>query len=203
MLFSLPSSPERIFFAGLTFCLFSLSVSSVNAQIAPEPAKGEPGQELDASPSRPATGATIELRPDIDVDGGVGYAFAPGEVAGFGRARFGVLTWIEPRNPREGPLLISLGATYGLSNYSFAEVGVEVEITSLTHGWWVQSGAAVDVLDPGPVWRLGVGWSVVGVEVQRRTIPREDLLPNEAAETFIIGGKLRAPIGPLLKLLGT
>lgn len=199
--------------AAATTSLVGVSAASVNAQIPSPGSKQAPAQHIDASDAEPTPPTpapvvrqptrdhVVQLLPDIDLDGGVGYAFAPERVVGFGRLRLGLLTWMEPANPLNSPLLISVGATYGLSSFSYAELGVETELLHLKTGFWFQGAGAVDLVNPGPVWRLAAGWSVFGVEAQRRTFPRDVQLPGDAAETFVVGGKLRAPIGPLLKLL--
>ncbi|MEM1031764.1 MAG: hypothetical protein AAGN82_15540 [Myxococcota bacterium] len=201
-------SQARAAMVPTTVALVVASSPSVNAQVTPTPADSSVAQENDAEtpPPAPPARATpggprrVQLLPDIDLDGGVARALEPEAWIGFGRLRLGVLTWIEPSTPVASPVLVSVGATYGLSSFSPAEVGVETELLHLGSGFWFQGAGAVDLVDPGPVWRVAAGWSVLGVEVQNRTFPDDDRLPSDPSRTFVIGGKLRAPIGPLLKL---
>ena len=119
---------------------------------------------------------------DLNIDGAYGRLFTdPARGAGFGRIRAGVL-WVRD------PTFLSIGATYELSNFSSATLGVQGEWLNLEMGIWAQAGALIDV-DGTP--RFGamaaVGWSIVGVEVQGRDVAGSGFVPAVFA-------KLRIPI---------
>ena len=148
----------------------------------------------------PRVGWSATQHLDLDLDGGFAWDLTRSQPVGFGRVRVGVLSLRAPLDdPMASPLLISLGATYGLSSISLAELGLEAEIAHVKTGFWFQTGAAVDVLHLGPVWRLGAGWSFIGVEAQRRLLVRDD--PSQTTGGFVLGAKLRLPLGGLLMAL--
>ncbi|HHH10964.1 MAG TPA: hypothetical protein ENK23_02685, partial [Sorangium sp.] len=116
----------------------------------PPPDEGSTPSSPSHSAAPPTTAVMSTRRPrhdtilsyylDLDIDGGLSWEISGDRAVGLGRVRVGLLTMMQVRNrPAESPILMSLGATYGLSVFSPAEVGVEMEITHLKTGFWGQA----------------------------------------------------------------
>jgi hypothetical protein len=125
---------------------------------------------------------------DANVEGGLGAYFLDGaRFSGFGRVRGGVLR-VDEQSISE-PRFLALGMTYEISNLSPAAFGVELETLGLASGLWAQLGAFVDI-QPRPGAKLGLGWSMFGVEGQLRWDRNDGVI-------WAAYAKLRVPVGIL------
>jgi len=136
---------------------------------------------------------------DLNFEGGMGWLAEPDKITGFGRGRVGLLVALERlRTPMRSPLFVAVGATYELSDRSLATVGLQTEIIHQSTGFWFQAGPLVDLTRPEPGLMASVGWSLLGVEVQRRLF--DDLRTPEGKLTSTgIYGKIRVPISIIMR----
>jgi hypothetical protein len=141
-----------------------------------------------APPARPPTayiGAPSGYRRittwDLNLEGALGSTLGSAHVlTGFGRVRAGVLALRDAS-------VFALGATYEVSNLEKATFGVQAEYINDDSGFWAQVGALLDT-QPRPGAVLGIGYTLVGVELQVRSY-------EPAGATFALYGTLRIPIG--------
>jgi hypothetical protein len=101
---------------------------------------------------------------DAQVEGGVAWQRPAGAGALALRGRGGVLLVREP-------IYFAAGATAGVSPLGLPLVGAQLELTHLFAGVWGQLGlevAAAGAQRGDLVGHAGLGFSVVGVEVQQR-----------------------------------
>jgi hypothetical protein len=130
---------------------------------------------------------------DVNLEGGVGKVLERDRSTGFGRLRAGLLTVIEPLNPQGSEVFVSVGATVTASNLGPLSVGAQAEMMHLSSGFWFQGGGFVDVATPGPGWMAAAGWSLFGVELQRRFVDA-GRAANEPRAAWAVYGKFRLPL---------
>ncbi len=130
---------------------------------------------------------------DLNIEGGLGKTLQRDGLTGFARARAGWLTVVEPRNPQGSPLYVTVGGTLATSDLGLFSVGLQGELMHLSSGFWAQGGGFVDVTKPGPGVALSAGWSLFGVEFQRRFVDEGRALTEPRAD-WAVYGKLRIPV---------
>lgn len=156
------------------------------AAVAPaeEPVRGQEVSTRLLAPHR--KGSTLTW--DLNAEGAVGWHPETGQIVGFGRLRGG-LAWIFNSGGLAPVRFWSLSAFYDLSNLSPATVGIQAESLSLGSGSWVQLGGLFDLQARAGGVMLAGGFSIFGVEVQRRFY--ED---TGHGPIWALYGKLRIPI---------
>lgn len=126
---------------------------------------------------------------DVDVEGGVGRYFGSSDRwAGLVRGRAGVLVVRDP-------VYESLGVSVEYSSLSKATFGVQAEVARIDAGFWVQTGALID-LTARPGALLSGGWSIFGLEGQLRSYAGLGF----GVTAFI---KVSVPIGIVAHAVGT
>ena len=189
---------------------------------ADDESKAQPpaAKETTTSPEAPATGADAEgdqaesppesqgrwFRPghrsvglDLNLDGALGWVPEREHITGFARARVGVLVFIEPLDPTGSQLALSTGLTYEASDLSGATIGLQTELIHIGTGFWGQAGALVDLLVPSPGFMVAVGWSLFGVEVQRRLYDVNRNGASDGLNSFGLYAKVRVPISIIMR----
>lgn len=212
---------------GLASALAMLIGWPVTASHAETPAPlTEPPQEPPSAPAAPASAApadegtpaaqapTAEAAPasggrtrspgadvglDLNVEGALGWVPQRDHFTGFARARVGLLVFFEPLDPRASQVAISTGMTYDISDLSGATLGLQTELIHLSSGLWGQAGAMVDVITPSPVMMVSLGWSLIGVEVQRRLYDVDHVGSRDDLNDFGLYAKLRVPISIIMR----
>ena len=126
---------------------------------------------------------------DLALEGGYGHAFADngGVNAAFLRARTGLLFVRDP-------FFHALGATYEISRWSDASVGLQYELT-WNRGLWAQLGAFKDVDTRYGGGMASLGFAIVGVEAELRGASQTN------GTAFGVYGKVRLPLGILIHAL--
>jgi len=168
-----------------------------------EPATAEPTDG--GTTAAPCDGGGRYHRPgadvgiDLNLEGALGWVPGRDHFTGFGRARVGVLVFIEPPDPRASPVAISTGLTYDISDLSGATLGLQTELIHMGSGVWGQAGAMVDAITPSPVGMVALGWSLIGVEVQRRFYEVDSVDGRDNLNDWGIYGKLRVPISIIMR----
>ncbi|RLB64150.1 MAG: hypothetical protein DRI90_05290 [Deltaproteobacteria bacterium] len=174
------------------------TTTPVPATAAAATAKDPAPESTGGSPT-PHRRSTASVGIDLNLEGALGWVPERESITGFGRARVGVLVFFEPTDPRQSPLAISTGLTVEASDLSGATLGVQTELIHLSSGFWGQAGAMVDVIAPSPSLMLSIGWSLFGLEVQRRLYDVDRNPASDELNSFGLYAKLRVPISIIMR----
>ncbi len=125
---------------------------------------------------------------DLDVAGGVRVHAGDGDATrlGFARIRAGVLLFDEPT-------FLGLGIAAQLGPLASSSLGVELRYTEVFHGLFAQAGVfPIDSIG-GTTLELQAGWTLVGLEYQRRVSG-----PRDHDQALVV--VLQVPLGVIYQM---
>lgn len=176
--------------AATSWAFAALAEGTAAAPVSAQDGGKKPAQAMSTRSTRllapHRTGRTLTW--DLNAEGAVGWHPETGQVVGFGRVRGG-LSWILNPGALDSVRFWSLSAFYDVSNLSPATIGIQVESLSLGSGSWMQLGGMMDLKSRAGGVMLASGFSIFGVEVQRRFY--ED---TGHGPIWALYGKIRIPI---------